>query len=487
MTGSSVIAASSLLAALLTAASGALAAEYHVDDVLGDDSADGSAEAPWQTLENLIRVREGDVVRFKSGGRWETDQVLVAASGATYTAYGDDADPPVIRSTATNVLSVRGSDVTISNLRLEGSSNAAVLLFGTDHLLDGCEIADAGMGVMAMGSGNVITRNTIRDLNMVANDGIYQDYGAEGVMIRGSDTEVSYNRFINCQADSEYFGEDGGAIEIVAEDGEVISNLRVHHNYSENSVGFFQAASYSSATVRDAVLAYNVVVDSRWVAFLWTDAIQFEGVRLENNTVVWPAGAESPMLAKLFQGWGQTGPGGSVEAGAVRFQNNVFVAEDEAPGLLGAGIDRDHNLFASPVVDPSFELLSGERWVDDPGFVDLAGRDYHLAEGSPAIDAGVDLGYTHDFEDMAVPAGTAPDLGAYEFGSTNADGTPYIPDENRTGTGSASQERHDGCASSPRRPSGSAWLWAGLAAGVLTIRRRWTSYRGKKRGNSRRC
>ena len=472
MARSAVIATGGLLV-LLTVSPRVLAAEYYVDDVLGDDSADGSEATPWQTLQNLGRACEGDVVRFKVDGRWETDQVLLAASGVTYTSYGDGVDLPVIRSTATNVVSVRGANVTISDLRLEGSSNAAVLLFGTGHRIEGCEITDAGMGVMVMGPGSVITGNTIRDLNMVANDGAYQDYGAEGVMIRGSDTEVSYNRFIDCQADSEYFGEDGGAIEIVAEGGELISNIRVHHNYSENSVGFLQVASYSSATVTDAVFAYNVIVDSRWVALLWTNAIEFEDIRFENNTVFWPAGAKSPMVAKLFVGWGQAGlEVGSIPSGALRFQNNIFVAKDNAPGFLGTGIARDHNLFSYPASDRSLALTSTERRVDDAGFVDLSGGNFHLAEESPAIDAGVDLGYTHDFDDMVVPAGAAPDQGAYEFGSTSADGPPHIPDDNPTGVGSASRDEQVGCSLSSRPGRGSPWLVAGLAAAVLGARRR---------------
>jgi hypothetical protein len=471
MSRSPVIAASGLLAVALMAASSAFADEYYIDDVLGDDAADGSEETPWQTLDNLPLIHAGDVVRFKAGGRWETDQELYAVSGATYTVYGD-GESPLIRSSGSNVISVYGSDVTISGLRLEGSSNAAVLFWGGGHLLEGCEIADAGMGVMVMGQGSVITRNTFRDLNMVTNDGVYQDYGAEGVMIRGSDTEVSYNRFIDCQADSQYFGEDGGAVEIVAEGGEVVSNIRVHHNYSENSAGFLQAASYSSATVRDAVFAYNVIVDSRWVACLWTGAMHFEGVRFENNTVVWSAGAKSPTLAKLFSGWGQSASSASVDSGAVRFQNNVFVARDAAPELVGTGIDRDHNLFSYPASDQSLDLLSGERRVDDPGFVDLEEGDFHLTQSSPAVDAGADLGYTHDFDDMVVPAGTAPDLGAYEFGSIDADGPPYIPEENPTAVGSASQEKHDGCSLSTRRSAGGAWLVAGLWAALLARRRR---------------
>jgi hypothetical protein len=42
--------------------------------------------------------------------------------------------------------------------------------------------------------------------------------------------------------------------------------------------------------------------------------------------------------------------------------------------------------------------------------------DYRLLSSSPAINAGVDVGLTSDYRGMTVPQGSAPDIGAYEFG-----------------------------------------------------------------------
>ncbi|HNY76794.1 MAG: right-handed parallel beta-helix repeat-containing protein [Sedimentisphaerales bacterium] len=51
----------------------------------------------------------------------------------------------------------------------------------------------------------------------------------------------------------------------------------------------------------------------------------------------------------------------------------------------------------------------------DPGFVDAAGADFHLRTSSVAVDAGLDVGMTEDFDHNPVPAGRAVDIGAYEF------------------------------------------------------------------------
>jgi hypothetical protein len=53
----------------------------------------------------------------------------------------------------------------------------------------------------------------------------------------------------------------------------------------------------------------------------------------------------------------------------------------------------------------------------DPKFVDRANGDYRLQAGSPAIDAGLNLGYGLDHDDQAVPSGATTDIGAFEYGS----------------------------------------------------------------------
>jgi len=52
--------------------------------------------------------------------------------------------------------------------------------------------------------------------------------------------------------------------------------------------------------------------------------------------------------------------------------------------------------------------------VADPLFVDPENGNFHLWSDSPAINAGVDVGLTQDFEGNPIPQGPAPDIGAYE-------------------------------------------------------------------------
>lgn len=89
-----------------------------------------------------------------------------------------------------------------------------------------------------------------------------------------------------------------------------------------------------------------------------------------------------------------------------------------------------NNLFVgkgTPItlIDPNIPLTEmGDLQTDAPGLVDLAGYDYHLVDGSPAIDAGVAVDpalipeshYVHPAQLEPRPVVGPPDIGAYEFG-----------------------------------------------------------------------
>jgi hypothetical protein len=51
----------------------------------------------------------------------------------------------------------------------------------------------------------------------------------------------------------------------------------------------------------------------------------------------------------------------------------------------------------------------------NPLFVSTVTPDFHLQSTSPAINAGVDVGLTLDYDGIAVPKGSGFDIGAYEF------------------------------------------------------------------------
>ena len=112
-------------------------------------------------------------------------------------------------------------------------------------------------------------------------------------------------------------------------------------------------------------------------------------------------------------------------AGLVDVRNNIFAAST-GPGLIHPNGPHDHNLLSGNqnqpadcggqgfCTNPQYGLGAGGQgpgagdvWTD-PRFVAPDDGDFHLATGSPAIDAGADLGEAF--------VGDAPDLGAFETG-----------------------------------------------------------------------
>ncbi len=111
-----------------------------------------------------------------------------------------------------------------------------------------------------------------------------------------------------------------------------------------------------------------------------------------NNTVI-----NCPQGVAVCQG---TNVGGSCDA-----KNNIFVGNTNC--VVGAEtsctVTNDNNL----VWNTDNNTCNGNFIYADP----LLGDDYYPTEGSPAIDAGLDLGFAF--------IGAAPDMGAYEYEPTN--------------------------------------------------------------------
>jgi len=94
----------------------------------------------------------------------------------------------------------------------------------------------------------------------------------------------------------------------------------------------------------------------------------------------------------------------------------------------GEYLDIDYNLYYPASSSSNFYQGSGKtfaQWkaltpnrdansvVGDPSFVSAS--DFNLQLGSPAINAGVDMGITTDYEGTTIPQGMGYDIGAYEF------------------------------------------------------------------------
>ena len=403
-----------------------------MNSLTGSDQNSGKIEAPWKTVQNLndLVLNVGDSVLFARGSKFNGGFKITSSgdksSPIVFTAYGEGATPiftnPRYDSLNGNAMRILGDYIVIDGLYFSNCPQspvcedirtlAAVFVAfeANNNVIKNCEMTKTPVGIQVYGQHNLVTGNYIHDNNIP----IKPHWGPLCVIVCTSNNEISYNRFENYCAPSNEYGFDGGAIEINDGDYDKV-NLNIHNNYSYLNQGFLENIQ-SKCISQNWVIAYNVCDDYQ----SWLGLTNVQDVRVEHNTV---------LRIRRHAGyndffWFNENLG----CNKVYLRNNIFVVGEGIPPVYyhGDGISQhhDHNLYycidrQTHENGKTYDVLgaplgSGEM-ITNPLFVDFDNGDFHLREGSLAIDAGVNLGYKKDFDGNAVPSGSAPDLGAFEY------------------------------------------------------------------------
>ncbi len=444
----------------------------YVDSVSGDDGNDGQTEdSAWASTEAI--ESSCTTVRFKRGSEFAVpfgEYAIDLMQNSQLRMLGNYGDPnlPLPRFTKQRQASSGGmlasymGDITIDGLYLSGSQSDASMsnlgegicvMLGQNSTLINSEITLCDIGIMTMGDNVVVRDNYIHDLfiSVDGDPGIDPNAvgGAEGIFVNSSHVEVAYNRFVNCTIPARWVSDgstrcDGGATEVTVPYGEEVTNVRIHHNFSYNSCGFFEVASmfqsaedqaaglpYQKGLFSDSVFHNNVMVDSGWVGLLQINNTKLSNVRWENNTIVHhDLGVDengvdlndyssSRMMAIAFNATssGVTG-GGEISPGDIAWTNNLWYFD---PTVAPFSLDSDE--FLSQIVRTT-DLV----FTEDPGFVDVNGTTdplaFDLSAGSAAIDVGTALAeLTLDYLDRPAPVNQR-DVGAFEWQGASAGGAP---------------------------------------------------------------
>lgn len=397
----------------------------------GNDNNAGTQTLPWKTLTRVNKhsFSPGDTIYFERGSRFKGG-LLINSSGTpdkpiVFTAYGKgkaptftNLNPSVLKG---NMIQITGSYLVVNglyfqngipvdaneNLHVRGEAGAILIAPGANNnIIKNCEIENCPLGIQVIGKYNLIMHNYIHDCNIFLD---FPMWGPVGIMVANSNNEISYNKIVNYKAIGGAFGADGGAIEIddqkFAKD-----NIYIHHNYSIDNEGFLEITKGKSTN--NIQVSYNVCDDYQQFIFFWagTNCI------VENNTVLClrPKNSRVHVVFSF------------ANEGEVTVRNNIFVL---ANGLQVFGGDSVYNAtkWNQPHYNNLYYVLDGTQpdpcgilpgkgdIIADPLFINLQSRDLHLQAGSPAVDAGFNVGQSRDFENKPVPAGKAPDIGAFEY------------------------------------------------------------------------
>lgn len=419
---------------------------YYVDADNGNDTNNGLSEtSAWQSLSVVenVKLLPGDMVKLKRGSKFK-GQLHIRESGCedariVLTDYGDKKDPaPSFTNNSFspsseeygNCIRVSGSYITVENLYfhhtvadLTGDIGFKTMWeLGAVYIDKGAEYCivrhnemfDCGVGVKSYGENCLITENYIHDCNRTLKE---WTWGPLGVWLGADYQEVSYNRFSNIKStDSRivWDGADGGAIEI--DDARVPkSHISIHHNYSKECQGFIEVTTKDvkeNPSYSNFLIHHNVSDDFQDFILLWRGA----GFKIENNTII-----------RRHVNTNDFGVFVITHDNAKNIiRNNIIIVEDGVQifhklGYRNANSIISHNLYyaASGSLDMGLEGPGENPLFENPMLKNYSTgdklEDFALTGESPAVNKGLDLGYSVDIVDVSIPQAESADIGAFEF------------------------------------------------------------------------
>lgn len=392
------------------------ATEYFVSSINGNDSNAGtSSSLPWKSIAKVEskKFQPGDIVNFERGSTWSKAAweyiFLIKDSGTatnpiTFRAYGNGEKPTFSNGGQVwnKGIKITADYVIIEDLQLINTGYGGFELSkGADfNIIKKCEVSNCGMGILCYGSNNLFTENYIHDLKMIVDNEIPDtqngggDFGCVSFWLYGPKNEVSYNRSVNNRGHSYDYQYDGGFLEFY----ENCDSTYAHHNWVENGCGIMEA---SNGHADNVVVSYNVFIEHLG---MFAPHYTLKNFRFENNTCIT---CEGTTWNDMFMN-----PTGMV------IRNNIFVFGGKSSERIATNNNFTHTNNLYYLLDGaklgSLVLSTGEK-LGNPMFVDEANKDFKLKNGSPAIDAGIDLGHKTDYDGKDLFSGTAPDMGAFEY------------------------------------------------------------------------
>jgi len=424
----------------LIATTNVFGAEYYVSPS-GSDTNAGSQAAPFATLQKANNTASaGDTIWMRGGTYNCTSQITLSKSGTSDTkrtkiwAYAGEV--PVL-------------DFSSYSLASSTSDKPAITVSGSWMHLKGLEIGPAKVGSSGSHSYSLLrtstsaSNNTFELLNIHHGfgPGLFINTGSGGNLILNCDSHDNYDKD-GSQGDGEN-GDGFGVHYQASGPSTIIRGCRAWWNSDdgydfisqevpvtiENSYafggGYINAGAGtagngngfkvgSSKTGIRHIVRNNVAWGNRASGFY---ANHSAGGNTWDNNTSYDNGTQFNLLASSFDASGSvTGTVTLTGARAHIMRNNIGYPNKNSN--MG-GVDTQFNTWDLGVTPAASDFASvsdsgclGPRQAD--GSVPTACNFMHLSAGSKMIDKGTNVGLPY--------AGSAPDLGAFEYGAAAATG-----------------------------------------------------------------
>jgi hypothetical protein len=433
----------------------------------GDNGHPGTLAEPWRTLSYAVeQLSPGDTLHVRSGTYYERVDMRHSGTAGNYiTIRAYTGEHPLIDGTGVynnvypyGMLDIRNvSYVIIDGIHVRMSNNALILVDTCSYIeINNCytDLSYAS-GIGVWWSDNIkVNGNDVKNSHYIS---IPAGGHEESISIAGTTNfEVNYNEVYRDGAHPAQFGDLGidckqgsrfgivhhnyvhdydsdsgtGGIYIDAWD-RLTGDIDVYDNYINNSAVGIDISSEQGGTCENVRVYNNIIYN--------TNA---NGIHLQKRPPPYDYGIRRNIeiynntIYKLkYNG----GAGIYITADHISniiIRNNiVYTTFGKWNGLIVAGstsllpyIKCDHNIGYGPT-ECSADYPSCRELIENPaGYPDIFGNiygdplftslvtpDFHLLDGSPAINTGTTIALvTDDYDGVARPQGAAYDMGALE-------------------------------------------------------------------------
>ena len=369
-------------------------------------------------LENIV-VKNFDAntsgeVTFTSCDHITLDKVIITNNSQGLGIHGcTNFTITPGSSISGNIYSGIGIDGNSSNLDISGmyDNNGRHLIYNGTYLGYTGDGDNIGIG----GAGGTMSNISIHDAT-ISNSGSDNNSGIEGGAgiylgtsydMTVSNINILRNKFFGNHSSALYLGPQftGGSVE---------NNIFYNNNFTktQNTVQI----DPSNPSFTSVVFANNVLYKNTGYSGLIVYIHETLGgsVALKNN-IFFNNGRSSDYVADLWLAASPADLGHITESNNLFYRNGTDWDNGNVIEIYNGDFDINHIIGSA---SGYYQQDSGKGQNDkvvDPKFINPAVYDFHLQSGSPAIDAGINVGITQDIAGNPVPKGSAPDIGAYEY------------------------------------------------------------------------
>ncbi len=238
-------------------------------------------------------------------------------------------------------------------------------------------------------------------------------YGGRIALDDAHNCEIFDNKIINTSVQCQFNGYNNHIHHNIIYG---TTNPPIVANNNEISAGI-SMESYASTEVHDNIIENNLIINTQGAGFrITTSGYHNIHDNIIRNNIFYNCGTVA----------GETGIGIKIDTNTSDcltlnniFYNNLVYNQNTENTIDFRGTITDIAGFNAFNGTSQYQIAN--NIAGNPLFVDVDNADYHLNPNSPCIDAGTTTLATVDFEGNAIPyKETAPDIGIYEFQSTNS-------------------------------------------------------------------